>query len=159
MDIEDFSSLFRQHLPKISKYFAYRADSDDIEDLAAKVFEIAWRKRKNCPLGYELAWLYRIAGFVLSNHRRKATAISVSLFDSDATAPSAESLVLADIAIALAWNQLSAKDRAVLALVAFDNLHVGEIAVALKISKNAASIRLHRARSAFDKALKEIDKE
>jgi RNA polymerase sigma-70 factor (ECF subfamily) len=43
----------------------------------------------------------------------------------------------------------------VLGLVAFDQLSVAEIAIALGISTNAASIRLHRARKNFDELLKD----
>lgn len=155
MNNQEFTETFRQHLPKVSSYLAYRVNANDIEDLASKVFEIAWQKRSSCPAGNELAWLYKIAGYVVSNHRRKVTAISLALFDSDATAPSAEDLVIADRSIKQAWSKLDAKDRTVLGLVAFDQLSVAEIAIALGISSNAASIRLHRARKNFDELLKD----
>ncbi len=155
MNNQEFTETFRQHLPKVSRYLAYRVNANDIEDLASKVFEIAWQKRSSCPAGNELAWLHKIAGYVVSNHRRKVTAISLALFDSDATAPSAEDLVIADRSIKQAWSKLDAKDRTVLGLVAFDQLSVAEIAIALGISSNAASIRLHRARKNFDELLKD----
>ncbi|MEY2677169.1 MAG: hypothetical protein RL510_1189 [Actinomycetota bacterium] len=157
MNNQEFTETFRQHLPKVSRYLAYRVNANDIEDLASKVFEIAWQKRSSCPAGNELAWLYKIAGYVVSNNRRKVTAISLALFDSDATAPSAEDLVIADRSIKQAWSKLDAKDRTVLGLVAFDQLSVAEIAIALGISSNAASIRLHRARKNFDEHLKDSD--
>jgi RNA polymerase sigma-70 factor (ECF subfamily) len=155
MNNQEFTETFRQHLPKVSRYLAYRVNANDIEDLASKVFEIAWQKRSSCTAGNELAWLYKIAGYVVSNHRRKVTAISLALFDSDATAPSAEDLVISDRSIKQAWSKLDAKDRTVLGLVAFDQLSVAEIAIALGISTNAASIRLHRARKNFDELLKD----
>ena len=157
MNEQEFTETFRQYLPKVSLYLAYRVHANDVEDLASKIFEIAWRKRQTCPTGKELPWLYKISGFVVSNHRRKVTAISLSLFDTDATAPSAEDLVIADLAIKQAWSRLEAKDRTVLALVAYEQLSSNEIAFALGITTNAASIRLHRARKNFDALLKEIE--
>jgi RNA polymerase sigma-70 factor (ECF subfamily) len=155
MNTEEFTETFRQHLPKVSRYLAYRVHVNDVEDLASKIFEIAWQKRQGCPEGKELAWLYKIAGFVVSNHRRKVTAISLALFDTDATAPSAEDLVIADLSIKRAWSALSAKDRSILALAAFEQLTVPEIALALGITPNATSIKLHRARKNFETALKD----
>ena len=157
MNSQEFTEIFRQYLPKVSKYLAYRVHANDIEDLASKIFEIAWQKRGFCPEGKELPWLYKISGFVVSNHRRKVTALTLSLFDTDATAPSAEDLVIADLAIKQAWSQLSAKDRAVLALAAYEQLTTPEIARVLGISNNAASIRLHRARKTFDELVKETE--
>ena len=154
MDTKEFIDAYRQHLPRVSKYLAYRVEANDIEDLAAQIFAIAWQKRANCPEGQQLAWLYKIAGYVVSNYRRKIKAITLSLFDSDATAHSAESLVISNLVIANAWDSLPKKQRVVLALFAFDQLSITDIALALNISNNAASIRLHRARAAFDAALK-----
>ena len=157
MNSQQFTETFRQFLPKVSQYLAYRVHANDIDDLASRIFEIAWQKRKSCPDGKELPWLYKISGFVVSNHRRKVTAISLALFDTDATAPSAEDLVIADLSIKQAWGKLEAKDRTVLALAAYEQLGAAEIALALGISNNAASIRLHRARKNFDSLLKEIE--
>lgn len=155
MNTQEFTETFRQHLPKVSRYLAYRVHANDVEDLASKIFEIAWQKRQSCPEGKELPWLYKIAGFVVSNHRRKVTAISLALFDTDATAPSAEDLVIADLSIKRAWSALSAKDRSILALAAFEQLTVPQIALALGITPNATSIKLHRARKNFETALKD----
>lgn len=157
MNADEFTETFRQHLPKVSKYLAYRVNANDIDDLASRIFEIAWQKRNSCPSGKELPWLYKISGFVVSNHRRKVKALSLSLFDTDATAPSAEDLVIADLSMKQAWSKLDAKDRTVLALVAYEELSVPEISIVLGISKNAVSLRLHRARTNFNSLLKEIE--
>lgn len=155
MNTQEFTETFRQYLPKVSRYLAYRIHANDVEDLASQIFEIAWQKRQSCPEGKELPWLYKIAGFVVSNHRRKVTAISLALFDTDATAPSAEDLVIADLSLKRAWAGLAAKDRSILALAAFEQLTVAEIAIAIGITPNAASIRLHRARKNFEERLKD----
>jgi RNA polymerase sigma factor (sigma-70 family) len=71
------------------------------------------------------------------------------------TSPSAESIAVADIALAEAWRRLPATSRQILALTALDGLSVGETALALDITANAVSVRLNRARNQLRVALAE----
>jgi RNA polymerase sigma-70 factor (ECF subfamily) len=125
--------------------------------LASEIFEIAWRKRESCPEGFELAWLYKIAGFVVSNHRKKLSrrAITVSLLDHDRSAPSAEDVALDGSSVAQAFDELSAKDRQVLSLLVFEQLSIKEIAVVLGTTENNTSQRLKRARERLANNLKQ----
>jgi RNA polymerase sigma-70 factor (ECF subfamily) len=158
MDSREFTEHYRQYLPMVSKFFAYRTESADVEDLASQVFSIAWQKRDSAPLEHVAAWLYRIAGNVLANHRRKsAFRITLPLLDNDLLAPSAESLALANVSIREAWQVLSSKDRLALSLVALEGLTLEECALVMRISKNAATIRFHRAKKNFEIALKESE--
>jgi RNA polymerase sigma-70 factor, ECF subfamily len=144
----EFATVYSEHLPAISRYLARRVHRDHIEDLAADVFALAWRKRDSVTPGEELPWLYRIAANLVANHRRRQAASSsfiASLRPAD-SAPAADDIVIADQQLASAWKQLSAKDREVLALAVFEDLPVATIATALGVSANAVSIRLHRAR-------------
>ena len=155
MNEEQFVATFRQHLPAVSKFLVRRVARDEVDDLASEIFEIAWRKRSSFTRGSELAWLYRIGGFVIANYRRKATKRGawLPLLDTDASAPSAESLGIANVSIAQAWAALKPAERNILALSAFDGLSVNELAVALEISPNTASQRLGRARKNFAEKL------
>ena len=157
MDQQEFVATFREHLAPLSKYLTRRVDRSDVEDLAADVFEIAWRKRGSCPEGMQLAWLYKIAGFVVANHRRKQNrrGVSMQLLDTDAAAPSAEDLALSNGNLADAFASLSDADRQVLSLVAFEGLGIGEAAVALGVSANTASQRIKRARERLARKLSE----
>ena len=157
MDQQEFVATFRAHLAPLSKYLTRRVERSDVEDLAADVFEIAWRKRASCPAGMELAWLYRIAGFVVANHRRKQNrrGLSLPLLDNDAAAPSAEDLALASSSISVAFDSLSLPDRQILSLLAFEGLSVAEVAVALGVSANNASQRIKRARTRLSKKMSE----
>lgn len=148
---EAFSAVYTEHLGAVSRYLARRVARDDVDDLAADVFAVAWRKRATVQPGEELPWLYRIAGYLVANHRRRlaARASVLGLLSVPDSAPSAESLVTADAELARAWNALSAREREVLALVVLDDLSVGDAAVALGVSANAVSIRLHRAKKAL----------
>lgn len=56
--------------------------------------------------------------------------------------------------MAAAFARLGANDREVLALAAWEGLDAGEIAMVLGCSRNAARIRLHRARRRFASELR-----
>lgn len=157
MDQQEFVATFREHLTPVSKYLTRRVDRSEVEDLAADIFEIAWRKRASCPTGMELAWLYKIAGYVVANHRRKQTrrGLSFAINDNDAAAPSAEDLAIGTSELAGAFASLSATDRQALSLIAFENLPVNQTAVALGVSANTASQRIKRARERLAKKLSE----
>jgi RNA polymerase sigma-70 factor (ECF subfamily) len=158
MDSREFTEQYRQYLPMVSKFFAYRAESGDVEDLASQVFSIAWQKRDSAPSEFVAPWLYRIAGNVLANHRRRsAFRVTIPLLDTDLLAPSAESLAIANVAIREAWQTLSAKDRLILSLITLEGFTLEECAATLRISKNAATIRFHRAKKNFETALKESE--
>lgn len=154
---DPFVAVYTQHLPAVSRYLARRVDRADVDDLAADVFAIAWRKRGSVTPGEELPWLYRIAAYQVANHRRRlaARASVLGLLSVPDSAPSAESLVTADAELARAWAAIGPRDREVLALVVLDDLSVGDAAVALGVSANAVSIRLHRAKKALAAALGE----
>ncbi len=157
MDQVQFVATFRSHLQDISKYLTRRVEISQVEDLASEIFEIAWRKRDSCPEGFELAWLYKIAGFVVSNHRKKLSrrAITVPLLDHDRSAPSAEDVALDGSSVAQAFDELSAKDRQVLSLLVFEQLSIKEIAVVLGTTENNTSQRLKRARERLANNLKQ----
>jgi len=148
MDRDQFVTLFRAHLQDVSKYLSRRVDRDQVEDLASEIFEIAWRKKADCPQGMELAWLYKIAGFVVSNHRRKAVnrIIHLPILETDKSAPSAEDMALDGSGVAIAFASLSGSDRQLLSLLVFEELSIKEISVVLGISENTTSQRLKRAR-------------
>jgi RNA polymerase sigma-70 factor (ECF subfamily) len=155
MDQERFVATFRSHLQDISKYLTRRVEVSQVEDLASEIFEIAWRKRESCPEGFELAWLYNIAGFVVSNHRRRASrrGIFVPLLDHDQAALSAEDVALDGSGVAIAFGLLASKDRQILSLLVFEQLSIKEISVALGVTENSTSQRLKRARERLAKHL------
>ena len=152
-----FEAAYTQYLPAVSAYLSRRVERAAVEDLAADVFAVAWRKRATVPAGFELPWLYRTAAYLVANHRRRASTSSalVALLHNADSAPSAEDIVVGDMSLAEAWRALRAKDREVLALSVFEDLPISSIAVALEISTNAASIRLHRAKKSLAALLSE----
>jgi RNA polymerase sigma-70 factor (ECF subfamily) len=157
MSPEEFNTVFRALLPDVSKFLARRVNSEDVEDLAADLFELAWSKRSQIQTGLELAWLYKSARYLIANHYRKQsgrTRIFATLQEPIA-APSAESIAIADIELSQAWALMTGKEQEVLALWSFEGLELPEIAKVLEVSENAANIRLSRARNSLRKILDE----
>src|SRR5699024_11044180 len=82
-----FEDLFESHLDAVHRFLLRRGAGGDAEDLCADVFTTAWRRRADLPEGYELAWLYRAAGYLLANFRRKGRAEPVSSCPTTASTP------------------------------------------------------------------------
>jgi RNA polymerase sigma-70 factor, ECF subfamily len=157
MTPKEFSETYRQFLPQISKYLVRRVEESSVEDLASQIFEIAWRKRDQAPKGFELPWLYRIAGFTVANHRRKEAAQSnllLALRPQD-SAPSAEEIALSDLSLSQAWARLTPMDRQVIALSSFEGLDNQSAAKVLEISTNAFALRLSKAKAKLKALLSE----
>ncbi|MFM6980866.1 MAG: RNA polymerase sigma factor [Micrococcales bacterium] len=153
MTEDEFVLAWRDHLSAISKFLSRRVDQSEVEDLAADVFEIAWRKKEQPQTGFELAWLYKIAGFVVANHRRKTfsrngvvIALGLEQLVNASYAVNPELVAIRDLSLAEALKSLGEKDRALLTLTALDGLPVAQAASLLGLTANAASIRLNRAR-------------
>ena len=150
-----FERAYIQYLPAVSGYLVRRVPHQSVEDLAADVFAIAWRKRDSVAPGEELPWLYRIAANVVANHRRReasGSALLASLRPADPS-PSAEDIVVADASLAAAWRRLRPAERELLALALVEELAPAELAVALGVSVNAATIRVHRAKKRLHELL------
>lgn len=149
MSPDDFSQRYATFVSPITAFAARRVEAHEVDEIVADVFSVAWRKHSVVTEGEELPWLYRIASHVIANHRRKVarnTRLIAKLVVRD-PAPSAESIAVADIALAAAWSALPPRYREVLALVAIDGLTVSEAAATLGITPNAVSVRLNRART------------
>ena len=69
------------------------------------------------------------------------------------SAPSAESIALADLELAEAWKALSTKEQEILSLWAFEGLEPKQLAVALEKSENACAISLSRAKAKLTQLL------
>ncbi|CAB4585971.1 unannotated protein [freshwater metagenome] len=157
MSPDDFTQRFADMRVPIAKFLYRRVEATEVDDLSAQVFEIAWRRGGAVTVGEELPWLYRVATNLVANHRRKnarAQHLLAAIVAPD-TSPSAESIAIADIALADAWARLPATSRQILALTALDGLSICETAVTLDITANAVSVRLNRARNLLRVALAE----
>lgn len=154
-----FRELYEANFSAVLGYAVRRlASSDDAADVVAETFLTAWRRLDSVPGGEQTRpWLYGVARRVLANHRRaeaRRTHLAGRLRDDIAALlpPSlAEGEELG--AVVAAFNALGPGDREVLALVAWEELGMAELGGVLDCSRNAAKIRLHRARRRFDREL------
>ncbi len=154
---QSFEELYEQTYWSVLRYFARRlpGDEDHVRDLTAEVYLVAWRRRHALP-PEPLPWLYGTARHVLGNDRRSTTRRRrlAERLGQDPTGPAhagqAEAGDHADEHdrewVHAALDQLSESDQEVLRLAAWEELTTDQLALALRCSRSAAAMRLHRAR-------------
>jgi RNA polymerase sigma-70 factor (ECF subfamily) len=146
-----FDELYTANHKQILGYLLRRTENtDDAADVFAETFLVAWRRLDDVPADHEgRLWLYGTARRILANYRRGERR-RVALADrlrADLAAryrPQQLSGELAEIGVA--FRKLPETDQELLALVGWEGLDPGQIAAVLGCSRNAARIRLHRAR-------------
>lgn len=159
MDEDEFAAVYAKTYQSLLGYALRRCHSpDDAADVVAETFTVAWRRADDLPPGDEARlWLYGVARRVLANHLRgeRRHAIKTAMLrDELAAAPAAAAPPLEGTPVAQVFGDLPDGDRELLALVAWEGLGNAEIAKVLGCSRNAVSIRLHRARKRFARALR-----
>lgn len=156
-----FEQVYAEHRTALLGYVLRRtASGEDAADVIAETFLTAWRRLDDIPGGeYERAWLYGVARRVLGNHHRgerRRALLGERLRSELASATRAREPSSFEAGIddaAAAFRGLQDSDREVLALAGWEGLDAGQIAVVLGCSRNAARIRLHRARRRLAVAL------
>lgn len=146
-----FTALVLEHGRAVHRYLARRA-GDEAEDLAAEVMAVAWRRRADVPAGAVLPWLYRTAGFVLANHRRKGRPVPVGDLPEEADLDDPALRAVQDDQVRRALATLGARDRQVLLLNAWEGLVGEQLAAVLGISRGGADAALSRARARLREA-------
>ncbi len=118
-----------------------RATADEV---VAETFVVAWRRPESVP-SEPLPWLYGVARRLIANqtrgaNRRNALAIRLASQPDGSLRQDQAAAVLDRL------EQLNARDREVLLLVAWEGLTQLQAAEALACSHAAVRVRLHRAR-------------
>jgi RNA polymerase sigma-70 factor (ECF subfamily) len=150
--------MFAEVYEPLQRYARRRLPLEAVDDLVAEALTVLWRRLDDIPDDAELPWAYAVARRCIANRRRStdrhgrllgrlAAARSTESVDADA-APAGDSPVARAIAA------LGAADAGLLRLWAWEQLEPREIAVVLGITANAASIRLHRAKSRLKEQLR-----
>jgi RNA polymerase sigma factor (sigma-70 family) len=165
---ERFAVLFDRHAPHIHRYVARRAGRQVADDLVAETFLAAFAKRDRYDLSHSDArpWLYGIATNLVGQHRRdevRQYRIRQAAADEPEVPGHAER-VAADVTaqamrtlLAEALAALSAGDRDVLLLIAWEQLTYQEVSRALAIPVGTVQSRLHRARTKIRQVLAGTD--
>ena len=147
---EAFRAIYEAHHAALCAYFARRAAPDEVEDLAAETFAVAWRKLPR-RIEHPLPWLYAVAGRVLANHRRKVSRQAPGVAGVGSADPA--ELVLGDRGLAQAFARLSDRDREAICLVAWEGLSAADAARAAGCSAATFHVRLSRARARLRRLL------
>lgn len=153
-----FEQVYAVHHAAILGYALRRTgNADDAADVIAETFLTAWRRIDDIPAGDDARpWLYGVARRVLANQRRgqqRRTALGERLRSELAAEPYDREPPPGLEGVAVALRRLGEADREILTLAAWEGLDAGQIAVVLGCSRNAARIRLHRARRRIAAAL------
>jgi len=156
-----FAEMFTAHWPSVCAYIARRTRREGVEDVAAEVFAIAWRRRESVPAD-PLPWLLRTAANLLLNQRRgevrrEALRLRLGAISAPNTPSTAEAaLGRAEAhAVIAALARLKENEREVLMLVHWEGLTAVQAARVLGCSAVAARTRLMRARRRLAAALEE----
>ena len=158
-DPDAFEVFYREHVDTVERFVARRVgDRALAADLTADVFVAAiefaasYRPAKGAPT----AWVFGIARFVVAGRLRRdgrerranARPRGRELLHGDDIARIDDRLAAAENRRRLfgAMDRLAPSERAVLELVALDDLSLAEMAVALATRPVTARVRLYRAR-------------
>lgn len=159
-----FDELYRSHAPKVAQKARGRAGRDEhlVADIVQEVFTRALENldRLRDPARFG-AWVGAIADHVIVDHHRAAgrcrplderTTEEIVAADAspDAVAEAAEMTRLVRRSIA----GLSARDAAAITLVSALGLSPAELGAVLGVSRGAAKVALHRARTRLRAALR-----
>lgn len=153
-DRDRLESCFDAHYASVLRFLRRRLDvCEDAEDAATDVFAVACRRLEAVPPEPEtLLWLYAVARNVLANYRRaerRRGNLQARLINHhDRAAEITDPIGSRDSADAVlgAFRSLSAADRELLSLVAWEGLTPAQIAVVLGVPRPVVSARLYRAR-------------
>lgn len=162
-DRERFTAFYDAHHDAVRDYALRRAERDLAEEVVAETFLTAWRRIDKVP-AQPAPWLYGVARRILANKRR-AAARGAALAARVGEQMSRDGEPVEDFSARLcrredlraALASLSARDRELLLLVAWEGLDEREVAVVLGCSAATVGVRLHRARRRFARALAEVD--
>jgi RNA polymerase sigma-70 factor, ECF subfamily len=158
-DPDAFALFYCEHVEAVQRFVARRvADRDIAADLTADVFVAAIESAGSYRpgRGAAVAWLFGVARNVVSAHCRRQgrerragrRLLGHRLLDADDITRMDDRLAAEAQSRRLyrAMDGLPDGERAVLELVALDDLSLAQAALALGIGSVAARARLHRAR-------------
>ncbi|MCZ2806870.1 sigma-70 family RNA polymerase sigma factor [Modestobacter sp. VKM Ac-2983] len=153
-----FEDAYRSSGTAVLGYALRRSESrEDAFDVVAETFATAWRRRADMPadLLEVRPWLFGIARNCLANASR-SNARAGRLGDrlaaafTDAAIPDPATLHehrVGSREVHEALGRLSAEDRELVTLIAWEGLTPAQAADALGVAPGTARVRLHRARA------------
>jgi len=151
-----FEQVFDESFRAVYAHVLRRAGPSEADDAVAEVFLVAWRRIDEVPADAK-PWLLGVARRVLANQRR-AAGRRASLLVRTRADTAREAVEPPDPPSVLrALDRVSARDREILLLIAWDGLSIEEAAQALGCSRGAAKVRFHRAKRRLRSALDALE--
>src|SRR3954469_16385123 len=151
MDEARLERLHREHAGAVRAFVRRRIDGDEVDEVVAEVFVIAWRRLED-ERDQTRVWLLGVARRVVAN-RRRAAKRQRALYErlareaeGAAAAARDPAAVVTDGTVLRALAALSPGDREVLLLITWDGLGHAEAAAVLGLRRAAFSQRVRRAR-------------
>lgn len=142
----------------LQRYLGRRASAADASDLLSETLTVVWRRLDAVPTDDPLPWCYGVARRCLANHRRGGRrrerlqgrlhvvgGSQNAVSQGDGGDPQ-EVVERSDPELAAAMRHLSAAEREVVHLWAWERLEPREIADVLDLTPNAVSVALSRAK-------------
>jgi RNA polymerase sigma factor (sigma-70 family) len=155
-----FTSLYHAHRDAIFYYALRRTDRASAEDVVSETLTVAWRRLADIPEDSAAVkpWLLGVARGVLANavrSSRRASGLSARLqaHEEAMTAPDFADAVAERQRVLTALRKLSERDQEALCLIGWDELSLAEAAIVLGTTRQALSVRLHRARRRLRRVL------
>ncbi|PFG39931.1 RNA polymerase sigma-70 factor (ECF subfamily) [Georgenia soli] len=147
-DEELFDRLYEAHLPDLRAFIYRRIPPAQVDDVVAETFLVAWRRIAEVP-AEPRPWLFGIARRVMLTTRTQGRWLALQVRLA-AEPPGRPQELAGDVAARLdltrAWSRLTAGEREVLSLIAWDGLTVAEAATVLGCQPGTFRMRLMRAR-------------
>ena len=149
-----FHELYRANFRPVQGYAVNRlGGADDVPDVVAEVFTIAWRRLADIPPPpADRFWLYGTARRVIARRHRSAGRLrnllgrlAAERYPTQQQPAGAFDPVTERVLAALA--ELKPTDREALLLVHWERLSYAEAAQVLGCSANAVGIRVHKAKA------------
>jgi RNA polymerase sigma-70 factor (ECF subfamily) len=154
-----FEAVFVQVYEPLQAYAHRRTDAATADDVVAETLLVLWRRLEEAPVDQIVPWAYGVARRCLANQRRggQRRLALVDRLAGERSLPLVDGASnderTGDDALLAALAELSADDREVIQLWAWEQLQPREIGAALGITANAASIRVYRAKQRLAAAM------
>lgn len=166
-DLRDsFTAIYQDHYVAVRQFAAWQCDSFELDDVVADAFLVAWRRFDEVDPEWARPWLFGVVKNVVRSRRRtqrRAAAFVdqlVALRPAPSTNLEAGELSIDDLEMLKTGLQaLTADDQEILILSAWYDMTALELAVALTITTNNATVRLHRARVRFRTIIAGLERE
>lgn len=151
-----FEMLVNEVHEPIERYLRRRTSADDAEEVLSDVLLALWRRVDSIPDDAPLPWCYGVARRALANHHRsnRRRLQLVARLEAQPRIQLHERSETDHPELAAAILELSAADRELVALWAWEGLEPREIAVVLETTPNAISLRLTRVKKRVAETMK-----